>query len=175
MARSIFLAEILHHNLEEAGTGEQIIKEKWTVEKLAFEYRSSILKRQPGLGVVLNAALHLEKPPSDDVQVIQERISAFADHRRKTQPPGASMGSMFKNPPGDFAGRLIEAAGLKGLRAGEAEISQLHANFFINHGGASSDDVFALIHKAREIVFEKFGVKLDLEIELVGEWNVETL
>jgi UDP-N-acetylmuramate dehydrogenase len=175
MAQSIFLAEILHHYSEEDGSGLKIIKEQWPVDKLAYEYRSSILKRKPGVGVVLSAALRLEKPGTENIQDIQARIAAFADHRRKTQPPGASMGSMFKNPQGDFAGRLIEAAGLKGLRVGGAEISPLHANFFINHGGASSEDVFALLRKARNTVFEKFGVTLELEIELVGEWDVKNI
>lgn len=80
------------------------------------------------------------------------------------------MGSMFKNPPGDFAGRLIEAAGLKGARIGDAEISPLHANFFVNLGQATAADIRALIVFAQQKVFEQFDVKLELEIELVGEW-----
>ena len=80
------------------------------------------------------------------------------------------MGSMFKNPPGDFAGRLIEAAGLKGTRIGNAEISPVHANFFINHGQTKAEDVRALANLARESVSEKFGIQLELEIEFVGEW-----
>jgi UDP-N-acetylmuramate dehydrogenase len=77
---------------------------------------------------------------------------------------------MFKNPPGDFAGRLIEAAGLKGLQIGEAQISPLHANFFINLGGAQAQEVKGLIDLARKTVAKKFDVQLELEIELVGEW-----
>ena len=80
------------------------------------------------------------------------------------------MGSMFKNPVGDYAGRLIEAAGLKGTRIGNAEISPLHGNFFLNHGKTKAGDLRALIELAQETVAEKFGVKLELEIELVGEW-----
>ena len=80
------------------------------------------------------------------------------------------MGSMFKNPPGDYAGRLIEAAGLKGARVGDAQISPLHANFFINLGNARSSDILALIEMAQEQVKDIFGVELELEIELVGEW-----
>ena len=80
------------------------------------------------------------------------------------------MGSMFKNPPGDYAGRLIEAVGLKGVRVGDAQISPLHANFFINLGKASSSDILALIEMAQEQVKEIFDVELELEIELVGEW-----
>jgi UDP-N-acetylmuramate dehydrogenase len=82
------------------------------------------------------------------------------------------MGSMFKNPPGDFAGRLIEAAGLKGARVGEAEISNLHANFFVNHGQAKAGEVYELIRRARDTVAEEFGVQLELEVELIGEWHL---
>jgi UDP-N-acetylmuramate dehydrogenase len=80
---------------------------------------------------------------------------------------------MFKNPPGDFAGRLVEAAGLKGTRFGQAEISRLHGNFFLNHGGASAVDVAQLLIEARRRVQETSGVRLELEIELVGEWPIE--
>jgi UDP-N-acetylmuramate dehydrogenase len=80
------------------------------------------------------------------------------------------MGSMFMNPPGDYAGRLIETAGLKGTRVGHAEISQLHANFFVNTGGASAQDVYSLICLARDKVKAQFGIELELEIERVGEW-----
>lgn len=81
------------------------------------------------------------------------------------------MGSMFKNPPGDYAGRLIEAAGLKGKRVGDAQISTLHANFFVNLGKARATDVYELIQLARRTVAEKFGISLQLEIELIGEWS----
>jgi UDP-N-acetylmuramate dehydrogenase len=80
------------------------------------------------------------------------------------------MGSMFKNPAGDYAGRLIEAAGLKGARQGQAEISTLHANFFINRGRATAADIYTLIRRAQQAVLEQFGVALELEIELLGEW-----
>ena len=78
---------------------------------------------------------------------------------------------MFKNPPGDHAGRLIEAAGLKGERRGPAEISPVHANFFINHGGATADQVHALIQLAQRRVAEESDVELELEIELLGDWE----
>ena len=80
------------------------------------------------------------------------------------------MGSIFMNPIGEKAGRLIEAAGLKGRRIGNAEISSQHANFFINHGQTRADDMKALIELTRTTVAEKFGVRLDLEVELIGEW-----
>jgi UDP-N-acetylmuramate dehydrogenase len=101
---------------------------------------------------------------------VQARVKEFASKRKASQPPGASMGSMFKNPPGDFAGRLIEAAGLKGSRIGSAEISPVHANFFLNTGDTRSEDVRALIELAQQTVLDTFAVKLELEIELLGEW-----
>ena len=80
------------------------------------------------------------------------------------------MGSMFKNPPGDYSGRLIDAAGLKGKRIGGAEISQIHANFFVNLGGATAADLGSLIALARRTVLEQSGIRLELEVELLGSW-----
>ena len=85
------------------------------------------------------------------------------------------MGSIFKNPPGDYAGRLIEAAGLKGKRIGSVEISTLHANFFINLGKANAGDFHHLIRLAQKTVEDKSGISLELEIELVGEWKEDKL
>ena len=79
---------------------------------------------------------------------------------------------MFKNPAGDHAGRLIESAGLKGTRIGNAEISTVHGNFFINHGETKAEDIRALIHLVQRTVKEKFNVNLELEVELVGDWNL---
>jgi UDP-N-acetylmuramate dehydrogenase len=117
--------------------------------------------------VVLEAKFAL-KP--GDVEALKARVADITTRRKASQPPGASCGSVFKNPPGDYAGRLIEAAGLKGRKAGGAEISTVHANFFVNHGQATAADVKALIDLARETVQARFGVRLELEIELLGEW-----
>lgn len=159
IAHNLRLAEILHPD----GTVK-----RWLPEELEFGYRTSALKRQGAGYVILAAELALE--PGDPA-VLQERLEHFAEQRRRTQPPGASMGSMFKNPPGDYAGRLIEAAGLKGARVGSAEISPIHANFFVNQGESRAADVFALIHLAHDRVKELFNVDLELEVELVGEWG----
>lgn len=161
MAEILKMAEILH--LE----GQAVRCSEWTAEDLGFAYRSSVLKRDPGRAVVLTATLQLEK---SSPQAVQAKMREFADYRRETQPGGASVGSMFKNPPGNYAGKLIEEAGLKGTRVGDAEISEQHANFFINHGEGSAADVYALIEKAREEVLEQFGIELELEILLVGDW-----
>ena len=141
-------------------------RETWTVEDMRYVYRSSTLKGVAIKAIILSAEMKLKK--GEQAQ-IQERMRSFIQKRKDTQPPGASMGSMFKNPEGDYAGRLIEEAGLKGTRIGNVEISDIHANFFINHGETKASDVIALVQLAQESVKEKFGVSLELEIEVVGE------
>lgn len=107
----------------------------------------------------------------DDTQQLRARIEEFKQHRKRTQPPQQSAGSVFKNPAGDYAARLIEQAGLKGQEHGKARISERHANFIVNGGGASAADVVALIVEARQRVKERFGVELELEVELRGAWE----
>ena len=143
-------------------------REMWNAEVMRYAYRSSALKRDDVEAVILSAELKLQ---NGDPTQIHERMRSFIQKRKDTQPPGASMGSMFKNPEGDYAGRLIEAAELKGTRIGNIEISTVHGNFFVNHGETEASDVKALIDLAKKTVFEKFGVSLELEIELVGEWH----
>jgi UDP-N-acetylmuramate dehydrogenase len=168
VAGSLAVAEILHRV---AGAPPERLS--WTPADLEFSYRSSRLKRAAQLGaaqpeyVVLAARLNLQHGVR---QAIEAKMDEFLEQRRRTQPPGASMGSMFKNPPGDYAGRLIEAAGLKGAGVGDAQISPLHANFFINRGQATAEDIYGLIDLARTSVADKFGVHLELEIELIGDW-----
>ncbi len=106
----------------------------------------------------------------DDPAAIQKRVAYYKQHRKDTQPPQQSAGSVFKNPEGDYAGRLIESVGLKGTRIGNAAISEKHANFIVNLGGASAADVVALIALARRTVRERSGVELELEVELRGDW-----
>jgi UDP-N-acetylmuramate dehydrogenase len=104
------------------------------------------------------------------VDQIKARVAQYKQHRKDTQPPQPSAGSVFKNPSGDYSGRLIEAAGLKGTTVGRAQISPRHANFIVNTGGASAADIVALIALARRTVRERFGVELELEVELRGDW-----
>ncbi len=139
-----------------------------SAEKMEYTYRSSILKRGALKAVVLAAEFRLMPGKTEE---IKEKIEQLSSLRKKNQPVGASMGSMFKNPPGDFAGRLIEAAGLKGARMGNAEISTVHGNFIVNKGETLAADVEALINLARDTVQGKFNVELELEVELVGEWE----
>jgi len=142
-------------------------KETFTVEQMGYGYRTSVLKRGELKAMVLSAEFALKNSTKEDVTV---KIQQFSAHRKATQPPGASMGSMFKNPTGNYAGKLIEAAGLKGTRIGNAEISPMHGNFFINHENTKAEDIRALIELVQKTVKEKEGVDLELEIELIGEW-----
>jgi UDP-N-acetylmuramate dehydrogenase len=144
----------------------------WPVGRMGYGYRRSVLKGQGAGGepqaVVLEAGFRLEQ---DDRERLERRLAEIAQQRKGSQPPGATCGSVFKNPPGDYAGRLIEAAGLKGASRGGAVISSLHANFIVNQGGATAADVKALIDLARREVEAATGVRLELEIEMLGKWQ----
>jgi len=133
-------------------------------EACAFSYRSSDLH---ALGAaVAGATLRLEP---DDAAAIERRMDEHRMWRMSTQPLGLpNAGSVFKNPPGDAAGRLIDAAGCKGLRVGGAEVSDAHANFIVNRGGATCADVSALIETMRARVEQQFGVPLELELVDLG-------
>jgi len=127
-----------------------------------FSYRSSGFSRRRG--VIVECSLRLEP---GIVGEIEARMEHFAASRKANQPTELpSCGSVFLKPPGDFAGRLIDAAGLKGLRVGQVEISPKHANFFINHGGAAATDVLELVERVEAEVERQFGVKLAREFEL---------
>ena len=169
VAGNLVVAEILQQRTLMQDDVPQ--RQEWPAERFKFAYRSSVLKQSSRPTVILAALIRLEHASREDVQA---KIAQFVDYRHRTQPPGASMGSMFKNPKGDYAGRLIEAAGLKGTRIGDAQISNTHANFFINQGQASASDIFALIQLAKRSVFEKFDIALDPEIELIGDWSEVT-
>ena len=167
-AGSVEVVEILQRIDSQQPGGFQAVRSTVQATELEFSYRSSRVKKNPGAIVVLSAGFTLRRcDPSEAVS----RIGDFLSRRRKTQPSGPSLGSMFKNPPGDYAGRLIEAAGLKGYREGNAEISQLHANFFLNLGDARAEDIRSLMNLARRTVSEKFGVELEPEIQMAGDWS----
>lgn len=128
----------------------------------AFRYRGSALRDRPG--IVLGARLRLA--PGDPAR-IRERLDHFAASRKRHQPTSQpSCGSVFVQPPGDYAGRLIDAAGLKGLRVGAIEVSPVHANFFVNLGGGTAADVLALVERVEAEIERRFGVRLEREFEL---------
>lgn len=156
-------AEILDSQDEEAWQGQ--VTKWWTSRDLHYDYRTSFLKQIPDRYVVLGAEFELTR---DEPASCIARMNQYTEHRRRTQPTEPSVGSMFKNPPGDYAGRLIEAAGLKGARAGNIQVSNVHANFFVNLGGGNAAQVIELVEKVRARVREKFGILLELEIQVVG-------
>lgn len=128
-----------------------------------YGYRDSALKTAPG--VVLSATFKLQK---GDVEEIKVRMKEIAKSRIQKQPAGSSTGSFFKNPsPEKPAGRLLEQCGMKGRCVGKAQISNQHANFFLNTGGASASDILALQVLATQAVQEKFGITLEREVVFV--------
>ncbi len=135
---------------------------------LGFAYRTC---RLPPGAVVTRVEVRLRE---GSVTESANAMRVDRDHRRRTQPQGLpTWGSTFRNPPGDHAGRLVEAAGLKGHRVGGAQFSEVHANFVVNLGGATARDALALIDLARRRVKERFGVDLELEVRLVGDFEGE--
>ncbi len=131
-------------------------------EELGFVYRNSSLPQgQNGVGVVTRVKLRLEKTTPE---IVQERMN-FADEARKGQPHWRTFGCAWKNPVGQSAGRLVDQAGLKGTRIGNAMISQEHGNFIINLGGATAKDVLALLKQAEDAL----GIELEREVEIWGE------
>jgi UDP-N-acetylmuramate dehydrogenase len=106
----------------------------------------------------------------DDPTAVRARVAEHLRYRKETQPPQKSAGSVFKNPLPRFSGKLIEEAGLKGHAIGHAQISPRHANFIVNNGGATAADIVSLIALAQRTVRERFGVELELELELRGDW-----
>jgi UDP-N-acetylmuramate dehydrogenase len=128
-----------------------------------YFYRHTTLARD---AIVASVTLAFER---GEPGAVRERLQERLVRRKKTQPlqfPNA--GSCFRNPPGDKAGRLIEAAGAKGWSEGGAEVSELHANFILNRGDAKAADVASLLARVRRAVLEKFGVELELEVHFVG-------
>ena len=133
--------------------------------EITFTYRDAHLP----VGMVVTE-VHLRLQPEDSVKV-SSRVRELVTKRKASQPSGyPNSGSMFRNPPGDFAGRLIEAAGLKGKKIGRAQISQRHGNFIVNLGGAKSEDIRQLMEAARAEVMSRFGIELEPEVRLLGDW-----
>jgi len=129
---------------------------------LAFGYRRSAIRSS---AVVTSARFAVER---DAAASCEERVAEVVRWRREHQPVGANAGSVFTNPPGDAAGRLIDAAGLRGFRVGGAEVSEKHANFFQADPGAPAGDVHELVVEVRRRVAERFGVHLVPELEMIG-------
>ena len=141
----------------------------WDRAQCAFSYRSSAL-RDGGLVGGVVTSVEFELAPGDPA-AIRSRMEEIQQSRKRTQPvSGRSTGSVFKNPPGDFAGRLVEAAGMKGHALGGAMVSREHANFIVNADGATAHDVADLVALVQATVLERFGVRLETEIQVLGRW-----
>jgi len=151
------------------GKGELAV---WPASDFAYAYRFSRLKRPTDDhtrgAVVLSATFRLQAANREELEA---RAARFLAHRRATQPIEASAGSIFQNPPGDYAGRLIEAVGLKGVTVGSVQFSPVHANFIVNLGAGQAADVKAAIELARQRVQAQFGLTLQPEILFVGEFT----
>jgi UDP-N-acetylmuramate dehydrogenase len=180
VAGSLASAELL--------VGETV--ELWPVARLDYGYRTSALKqlgtrgrghagRSVGADRLLPDGERGEPSPTplilagafkltrDDPAALAVRTAAIAAARKSKTPSGSSCGSVFKNPPGDSAGRLIEAAGLKGQRVGAAVISPLHANYIVNSGGATASEILKLAATAQAAVRDRFGIELELEVRVI--------
>ena len=162
VAENLYMADILHI------LDDSIQRSDWSVDKFGYDYRHSLIKSGDKQAVVLSATFRLDRSTPE---AVKGRISEIAEVRKSSQPSGASLGSMFKNPPGNYAGKLIEEAGLKGTRVGDIQISTDHGNFFLNRGQATAADIADLILLVQDQVYEKFGIKLELEIQFIGDWK----
>ena len=143
--------------------GDEVVR--MTNSDLGLSYRHSILHENPGW-LVLRAGYTLA--PGDPAE-LKARIKEFRAQRMSGSPNKPSCGSTFKRPGDDFPGRVIEAAGLKGTRIGQIEVSPVHANYLVNHGGGTAEDALQLIDYVRDTVQEKIGIELESEVRVVGE------
>ena len=133
--------------------------------ELKLSYRRSALHAHPGW-IVLRAAYALRFSEPEELKA---RIKEFRAQRRNGTPNRPSCGSTFKRPKDEYPGRVIEAAGLKGMRVGQIEVSPVHANYFVNHGGGTAQDALKLIEHAKETVRAKLGIELEMEVRVLGE------
>jgi UDP-N-acetylmuramate dehydrogenase len=133
---------------------------------LGLSYRHSALHEHADW-IVLRAAYTLR--PGGDPEELKSRIKEFRAQRMNGSPNRPSCGSTFKRPKDDFPGRVIEAAGLKGTRMGQIEVSPVHANYFVNHGGGTAKDALTLIEHVKETVRAKLGIELEMEVRILGE------
>lgn len=134
-------------------------------EELDFSYRMSNLQKNGH--IVLEATFVLTKGNNEEIKAIMEDLTCKRESRQPLEYP--SCGSVFKRPPGQFAGKLIQDSGLQGEQIGGAQVSLKHAGFIVNKEGASSEDYIALIEYVQKVVHEKFDVALEREVRIIGE------
>lgn len=134
-------------------------------EAITFSYRHSLFPGEPGGKILITRGVFLVQHA--DRELVAARCREIVEQRRQKQPSGlGSAGSFFKNPAGDFAGRLIEQAGLKGLTVGKAMVSPQHANFIVNTGGAVPSDIIGLMEEIRRKVLQQSGILLEPEVHI---------
>jgi UDP-N-acetylmuramate dehydrogenase len=141
----------------------------WRPAELGLGYRTSAFRDGALKGaLVVAATVQLHRGSGEEARQLMAKLTR---ERNDTQPiKTKNCGSVFKNPPGDSAGRLVQAAGLKGAREGNAVVSTLHGNFIVNEGGAKATDVRRLIERVMATVKDRFGAQLEPEVEMVGRW-----
>ncbi|MBN1486849.1 MAG: UDP-N-acetylmuramate dehydrogenase [Anaerolineae bacterium] len=157
ISKALYRAEVFS-----VGASPRWVEPDW----FDFKYRCSKLKGAGYRWLVTAAEFQLRL---GDLEYLTQKATEYTERRGKTQPPGKTLGSTFKNPEGDYAGRLIEMAGLKGSRVGGFVVSTHHANFFINEGNGTACDFITLLQLVQDEVYRKFGVHLESEIEIVSE------
>jgi len=161
-----YIDEVTHSVSVVTTTGDKQVLSK---EDCGFTYRNS--RFQKDRSFIITYATFLLRP--GDGKAIREHLESVRKHRAETQPQGKSAGCFFKNPPGMSAGKLIEAAGGKGMREGGAIVSNIHANFIMNSGNATASDLYKLAERVRKLVRETHGIELEYEVRLLGEWQIE--
>ena len=138
-------------------------------EELQFDYRTSIFKKQKY--IITQVVLELKKGKKEEIKA---KMEEYATYRKEKQPiEFPSAGSTFKRGNGFITAKLIEEAGLKGCRIGDAEVSTKHSGFIINRGTATAQDVLELIKKVQDTIYEKFQKQIELEIEIIGEKEIK--
>ncbi|MGH7903596.1 MAG: UDP-N-acetylmuramate dehydrogenase [Candidatus Dormibacteraceae bacterium] len=142
---------------------------RWRLEDMGLGYRTSAFRDGNLEGALISAATFRLEP--GDGRASRRRMAELIAERARSQPIATrNCGSVFRNPPGDSAGRLVEAAGMKGAVEGAARVSEVHANFIVNGGGATAQDVARLIERIQAEVGMRFEVELEPEVEMVGRW-----
>jgi UDP-N-acetylmuramate dehydrogenase len=137
-----------------------------TVEQMKFSYRTSVLQKERP-GIVLEAVFNLQNGEIDTIKAV---IKKNKDYRKDTQPwSSPCAGSIFRNPLPNYAGQLVEKAGLKGYSIGGAQISEMHGNFIVNTGNATAGDVLALIDYVKKQIWDLYSIRMETEVEIIGK------